>query len=72
MRSLPHNELIYFIKVERPEYPEVGRVAKNCTQVIVALPQHSFTQVKVKSSRPRNYSSKSKKVFSENGYLSTE
>ena len=44
---------------------EVGRVAKNCTQVKVLLRQNNMTQVKVKSSHPNNYLRKSKKVLCE-------
>ena len=43
----------------------MGRVAKNCTQVKVLLLQNNMTQVKVKSSHPNNYLSKSKKVLGE-------
>ena len=45
--------------------PEVGGVAKNCTQVKVLLLQNNMTQVKVKSSQSNNYLSKSKKVLGE-------
>lgn len=45
---------------------EVGRVPKKTfTTVKVAL-QHIFTEVREESSRPRNYSSKNKKMFSKN------
>lgn len=46
-------------------WAEVGRVAKYLTQVKVLLLQNKFTQVKVKSSHPNNYLSKSKKVLGE-------
>ena len=42
----------------------MGRVAKNCTQVRVLLLKNNMTQVKVKSSHPNYYLSKSKKVLS--------
>ena len=52
----------YFDPTKRPE---VGRVAKNGTQVRVLLLQNNMTQVEVKSSHPNNYLSKSKKVLGE-------
>ncbi len=44
---------------------ERGRVAKNCTQERVLLLKNNMTQVKVKSGHPKNYLSKSEKVFSD-------
>lgn len=50
-----------------------GRVAKNCTQVILLLLQNNMTQIEVKNSHPNNYLSKSEKVFSKKkNYSSTE
>lgn len=44
-------------------HPEVGRVAKICTQVKVQVLKEIFTQVKVESNNRNSYLSKSKKVF---------
>lgn len=57
-------KLLYSLH-RRPElssyiYSEVGRVCKNCKSSTTFT---FTTKVKEKSSRPRNYSSKSKKVF---------
>lgn len=48
---------------------EVGREPNNYNQAWVALLHLIFTEVKVKRSRPRIYSSKSKKLFCKNDNL---